>query len=413
MALNFWFGKKEAKTDQAMAGDVPRETGDSAPSSSGAPAEKPVPEAQVPGASSPVAAEGPRPEPRPEPAPVSAPKADVPVLAPAVPRSSDAVAAPEASGSSKVVLKAVGNGVARLRAPGAPDALPGSGPAAVKPVAFGLRPRGGQSAAAEPAAAVPVTGPVPAVSPAPPAKAADARQGSDVVRPKPDQRVLYYQLMNGLYDALLILDDQGHVVDCSRRMEELLGFTREESWDLPVGKIVPGMTSQMFEHLKQNLAENHHILIDARCVRKDGSSFAGEVGVSTLSLTRGTNMVFAIRNVERRKNAMEDLRKSRAALDAALAPAFVCDTEGLFLIVNRALLEAFGIPDEAQARSVRFMDLLPDASRFFLRAACGEKIRETLKVMLPNGTPLKLDLALQPVQSGQNVTAVAGSLLQN
>jgi len=468
MALNFWFGKKEAKSDQAMVGGVLLGTVGPVVLSE-ASADASASEAPVPEASCPVAAGGPRAE----PVVASVPVSDVPGLAPAALRSSSA----EASAGSKVVLKAVGGGggVVRLRTPGTPAVAPAasgpaaaapgafglqprggqptapeqagaapvpvaspappdraadtrqgtgvvrlrapetpagtpvaSGPAAIKPGVFGLRPRGGQSAASEQA----VAAPAPAASPAPPEKAADTRQGTDVVRPKSDQRALYYQLMNGLYDALLILDDQGHVVDCGRRTEELLGYTREEAWDLPVGKIVPGMTSQMFEHLKQNLAENHHILIDARCVRKDGSSFAGEVGVSTLSLTRGTNMVFAVRNVERRKKAMEELRKSRAALDSSLAPTFVCDPEGLFLIVNRALLEAFGIPDEEQAKSLRFMDLLPDASRFFLRAVCGEKVRETLKVMLPNGASLKLELTLQPVQSGQNVTAVAGSLLQ-
>lgn len=219
--------------------------------------------------------------------------------------------------------------------------------------------------------------------------------------------------MNGLYDAVLILDDQGHVVDSNSRITSVLGYSREEAWDLPIDKVITGMTSQMFEHLRRNLAESHHILIDARCFRQDGTSFAGEVGVSTLSLTpRGNNMVFAIRNVERRKNAMEDLRKGQAALQIALSPTFVCDTEGFFLIVNQSLLEAFGIPDETQAKSVRFVDLLPDAARFFLRASCGEKLRETLQVPTPGGLPVKVELSLSPVQNGQNVTAVAGSMLQ-
>jgi PAS domain-containing protein len=193
-----------------------------------------------------------------------------------------------------------------------------------------------------------------------------------------------------------------------------LGYTREETWDLPVEKIITGMSRQMFEHLRRNLKENHHVLIDARCFRKDGTSFAGEVGVSTLSLTSEANIVFAIRNVERRKNAMDALRRGQAAFEAALAPAFVCDVDGFFQAVNPALLEAFGIPDAGQARSTRFMDLLPDAARLFLRAACGEKVHERISVAAANGVPVKLELSLAPVQggSGQGVTGVAGSLLQ-
>jgi len=337
-------------------------------------------------------------------APVAAvPPPATPVPVPALPASAE---------TAKVVLKAVGGSVrATPLSPTVPvgaavSQTPAAGAAARPQQMFGLRPKVGASSVQAPAAGG-------AEGNKEEARTSVERDADEaVVRPKPDQRVLYYQLMNGLYDALLILDDQGHVVDCSTRVEEVLGYSREDAWDLPIGKIITGMSAQMFGHLKRNLAENHHILIDARCFRKDGSSFTGEVGVSTLSLTRGDNMVFAIRNVERRKSAIEDLRKSRAAMDVALASTFVCDPDGFFQMVNQALLEAFGIPDEAQAKSVRFMDLLPDAARFFLRAACGEKLREKMQIPTPEGTPIKIELALMPVQSGQNITAVAGSILQ-
>ncbi|NLF99697.1 MAG: PAS domain S-box protein, partial [Lentisphaerae bacterium] len=241
---------------------------------------------------------------------------------------------------------------------------------------------------------------------------AAAAAPNDWVRPKPDQRVLYYQLMDGLYDAILILDDQGHVVDGSKRITELLGYSREETWDMPIEKVITGMSRQMFEHLRRNLKENHHILIDARCFRKDGTSFAGEVGVSTLALTRSSNMVFAIRNVERRKNAMDEMRRGQAAFELSLSPGFVCDVDGFFQVVNPALLEAFGIPNVEQAKRVRFVDLLPDAARLFLRAACGDKVRETVKVSVANEVSVALELALAPLKNGQTVTGVAGAMRQ-
>jgi PAS domain S-box-containing protein len=332
--------------------------------------------------------------------------------APKVPEASSEGQKPVLKTVLKPVLKPVGTPPPGARPAGEGAAAVGTG----RPT-FGLRPKGDTgllvAGAAKAAAAAIVAEPKPAVATAAEKGVVERdAEGSVAVRPKVDQRALYYQLMNGLYDAVLVLDDQGHVVDCNSRVAEMLGYTREEAWDLPIGKVITGMVSQMFEHLKRNLAENNHVLIDARCFRKDGSSFAGEVGVSTLSLTRGNNMVFAIRNVERRKSAMDDLRKSQAALDIALAPTFVCDTDGFFVVVNQTLLDAFGIPDADQAKGVRFMDLLPDAARLFLRASCGEKVHETLNVPTPDGQPVKLQLALMPVQTGQSVTGVAGSILQ-
>jgi len=242
--------------------------------------------------------------------------------------------------------------------------------------------------------------------------AASAPAPSEWVRPKPDQRTLYYQLMDGLYDAILILDDQGHVVDVSRRVTEILGYSREETWDMSIGKLIPGMSRQMFEHLRRNLKDKHQVLIDARCFRKDGTSFAGEIGVSTLTLTRASNMVFAIRNVERRKNVMDEMRRGQAAFELSFSPCFVCDIDGFFQVVNPALLEAFGIPDVGQAKRVRFVDLLPDAASLFLRAVCGDEVRETLNVSVANGMAVALELALAPLKSGQTVTGVAGSMRQ-
>ncbi len=234
---------------------------------------------------------------------------------------------------------------------------------------------------------------------------------ADFVKPKNDQRVLYYQLMNGLYDAVLVLDDQGHVVDCNDRVKKVLGYTREDAWDLPIEKVIKGMNSQMLAHLKRNLEENHNVLITARCFRSDGDSFKGEIGVSTLALTRDHNVVFAIRNVDQRKSTLAELRKAAAAFDVALVPAFACNPEGFFTNVNRMLMESFGISDAKQALKIRFIDVMPDAARFFAKALDGENVRERLMVADAEGQSVKVDMALAPIKNGTEVSGVAGSIM--
>lgn len=407
MAMKFWFGKKES--DGAPLDAAKQPVGDGV---SGVPAAVGQPEGSASGYDLSLQIDG----------------TALLAVQPMEEKVEPAVPVP---GPAPAVLKAVGGAAPALRlAPRAPEA--GATPEAVAPAAAVPMPQ--PVSATAPAAApkpvfalrvktndaVPDAGAAsPATMPAmPAADSADERQGAaaaapnDWVRPKPDQRVLYYQLMDGLYDAILILDDQGHVVDGSKRITELLGYSREETWDMPIEKVITGMSRQMFEHLRRNLKENHHILIDARCFRKDGTSFAGEVGVSTLALTRSSNMVFAIRNVERRKNAMDEMRRGQAAFELSLSPGFVCDVDGFFQVVNPALLEAFGIPNVEQAKRVRFVDLLPDAARLFLRAACGDKVRETVKVSVANEVSVALELALAPLKNGQTVTGVAGAMRQ-
>ena len=134
-------------------------------------------------------------------------------------------------------------------------------------------------------------------------KPAATRQTTSLLRPQQSQKVLYYQLMNGLYDALLIMGDHGHVIDCNQRVTPTLGYEREEMWDKHISEFVKGITPKIFADMTQALGNNRQVLITARCTRKDGTSFLAEVGVSTMDLN-GHNLVFAIRNIEKRLSKM-------------------------------------------------------------------------------------------------------------
>jgi len=136
-----------------------------------------------------------------------------------------------------------------------------------------------------------------------------------LIRPQPNQKVLYYQLMNGLYDAVLILDQNGHIVDCNTRVTPVLYYNRDEMWDMPVADVIKGIGPQIFQQMKDALYNNHQVLINAKCTRKDGTTFQGEVGVCLMHLTRGENLVFTIRNVEKR--LAEAIRKAREQMQGS------------------------------------------------------------------------------------------------
>lgn len=151
---------------------------------------------------------------------------------------------------------------------------------------------------------------------------APLQPATSLVRPQANQKVLYYQLMNGLYDAVLILDSNGHIVDCNDRVSPVLGYTRDEMWDMPVSEVVKGIGPQIFQQMRDALHANHQVLINARCSRKDGEKFQGEVGVCIMHLTRGENLVFTIRNVEKRIAAIRaEIMKEVSPSPPPTAPA--------------------------------------------------------------------------------------------
>lgn len=159
-------------------------------------------------------------------------------------------------------------------------------------------------AAGKPTAPVPPPAPAPQPAPAPappPAPAAPPPPPAPAVpiRPQKGQKALYYQMMNALYDAVLILDDNGHIVDCNERVESVMGHSREELWDASVSTLIPGINPQIFAKMKEGLHGNRRVLINARCHRKDGTTFPAEVGAGLMDLT-GENLVLTVRNIEKR-----------------------------------------------------------------------------------------------------------------
>ena len=135
-------------------------------------------------------------------------------------------------------------------------------------------------------------------------------------RPQISQRDLYSNLMNALYDAVLVLDDEGHVVDCNSRVEAIFGYSKDDMWDRPVRDIIKGFGQQLLAKLAEPLRERRPVIIDGSCVRKDGTVFAAEIAIGSVRLARGENIVVSIRDVDKRMAAVMERLRSQG-----LAPA--------------------------------------------------------------------------------------------
>ena len=186
--------------------------------------------------------------------------------------------------------------------------------------------RAGDSPAVQPS--VPAAAPIPPAAPAAPVPSAAAPTAPTPAsmpaasnRPQVSQRDLYSNLMNALYDAVLVLDDEGHVVDCNSRVEAIFGYSKDDMWDRPVRDIIKGFGQQLLTKLAEPLREHRPVIIDGSCVRKDGSVFAAEIAIGSVRLARGENIVVSIRDVEKRLAAVMDRLRSQGL--APTKPAVV------------------------------------------------------------------------------------------
>ena len=66
---------------------------------------------------------------------------------------------------------------------------------------------------------------------------------------KSDHRSLYKQLLGGLYDAVLVTDPKGHVIDINNRVTYFFNYTPEETWDLPISTLIPGVNTALISRI--------------------------------------------------------------------------------------------------------------------------------------------------------------------
>lgn len=135
------------------------------------------------------------------------------------------------------------------------------------------------------------------------------------------QRDLYRNLMNALYDAVLLVDEKGHVIDSNTRVEHTFGYSQGEMWDMSLERLINGFGPHVLMQLAKPLGEGRPVIIDGRGVRKDGSLFHAEITVGKVKLARVENLLFSVRDISKRLLAAQE--KIRAQLQSAppTAPA--------------------------------------------------------------------------------------------
>ncbi len=229
-----------------------------------------------------------------------------------------------------------------------------------------------------------------------------------------DHRSLFRQLLAGMYDAVLITDPSGHLLELNPRAKEFFQYETDEVMDRPVGRFIPGVTPEIVERIRAGLDQARHMMLDANCLRKDGSVFPAEVTVSLIDLLDPGDLVFTIRSTERRRRQLAVFRTRQNAYDISQAALFACAPDGRFRGVNAAFLEMFGYADEGEVLKLAFSDVMDDApmAENFASALAGEKtaVRITAQEDASEGEDVEIQLG--PDLQNKKIVGVVGSIIR-
>lgn len=229
-----------------------------------------------------------------------------------------------------------------------------------------------------------------------------------------NHKSLFRQLLAGLYDAVLITDPNGHLLEINPRGVEYFQYQADEVADRPIGLFIPGVTAPMVQRIRKGLDDARHIMLDASCQRKDGTAFAAEVTISVIDLMNPGDLVFTVRNIERRRRQLETFRSEENAFNVSEAALFVCAPDGRFRRVNRSFLDMFGYADDAEAARHTFSELMPDdpLPTLFSQAMNGERSATRIKAEEDGAKSEEIEIQLEPDLHGKKIAGVVGSIIR-
>ncbi len=150
--------------------------------------------------------------------------------------------------------------------------------------------------------------------------------------------ILYRRLLNGLYDGVLLVDSRGTVFCGNRRAEKFFGYSDDEFWSLSIESLIRGVNPKVLYKIRNHTDTGRFTVINAVCKRKDGTTFPSEIAINHIGLFNKDDMIFSIRNTERREKSRELQELRDDALRGAGTAIAVCDTEGLIKYANPAFI---------------------------------------------------------------------------
>jgi PAS domain S-box-containing protein len=175
----------------------------------------------------------------------------------------------------------------------------------------------------------PVTEPADETAPVPPTEPANAVD-------RPPDRTLYRSLLAGLYDGVLIVDPKGYIIGSNPRIESFFGYTEADLWDTPCADLIPKLTPQVQNKIRSSTQTGRFTVVSAQGRRKNGDSFPAEIAISRIHLLHDDDLIFSIRNLERREKARQTHEMATEALRSTAAAVVVCRGDGRIEYANPA-----------------------------------------------------------------------------
>ena len=169
----------------------------------------------------------------------------------------------------------------------------------------------------------------------------------------------YQELLQSLYDAVIVADLDGNIVDVNVRAIDFLGYKRADLLLMSILDIVSNSDERLIEQLRENVQAERFTLIQAHCLREDETLFPGEIAVTHLNLD-DVFLCFYIRDITIRKEQEEQLLTEHNAIMNSTNGIAIVDTEAIIEFINPAVHEVWGYESAEDMLDASIYDIFVD-----------------------------------------------------
>ena len=160
----------------------------------------------------------------------------------------------------------------------------------------------------------------------------------------------YRSLLEHAYDAIIIADFEGNLLEVNKKAEELLSYTKEELLGTNFSKLHPEEEfGRVLPAFREMVEGKTHSLLDTKVLRKDGKTIPVDITGGAIRYG-GRQVAQAIfRDITDRKEKEEALKQSEhrfRSLSEASLEAIVFIEDGVIVDANEALNRLFGYEGE-------------------------------------------------------------------
>ncbi len=126
----------------------------------------------------------------------------------------------------------------------------------------------------------------------------------------------YDKLLASVYDAVLITDLQGVILDFNNRALEFFLADEHHFPGRSIIDCISGADAGLLDTIRRNLEGYLYTVVEAYCTRADGTTFSAEIAVNAVNLDAEGQLCFFIRDTTERMRAQQELRNAVERLEA-------------------------------------------------------------------------------------------------